>query len=119
MANAVWPAGLPQDFMRDGLAHEFPDMVDRKKMDEGPPMTRPLSTHAGEPWTLPMEFSTAQINGIFRPFYFDTLAGGALPFDKLHPQIEEMESFLFTGPPKLIRRVGRFWWYSLPLITLP
>ncbi len=76
----TWPLTLPQSFLVNGLREEGTDNVIRSPIDTGPAKTRRRYSAKTKPIQGSMLMTQAQYL-IFKTFYEDTIADGALEFD--------------------------------------
>lgn len=98
MANAVWPASLPQNPLLAGFTESPPNLTIRTPMEAGPPKLRRRATAGVRPLPLQVALTKAQV-ATLDAFYLTTLAGGSLPFDWTHPRTAAAATFAFTAPP--------------------
>ena len=98
MANAVWPASLPQEFLAPGELETEPDAALRTEMDAPVPKTRRRFTAAVAPIRGDLRVTPAQRDTL-RQFYRQTLGFGALPFDWARTTVGVTEVYLFVSPP--------------------
>lgn len=99
MANAVWPAGLPQAPLVSQLVESFPDEVIRTRMEVGPDKVRRRLAAAITPVQVELKLTRAQV-ALFRAFFRDTCASGATPFEwKDHRTGDEPVLYRFVGVP--------------------
>jgi hypothetical protein len=100
MANAEWPASLPQGVTVSGYDETPPDGVLRTQMDVGPDKTRPRNTAEVRKFTLRTPPLTQAQLETLDTFFVTTLARGALPFDWVHPRTGAEATFMFKAPPR-------------------
>lgn len=94
----VWPAGLPQDLMEQGLSAPLPENVTRKTMEVGPPKLRRRDTSAPWPVSGSVVLTYSQYD-IFVTFFNTTTAGGSLPFYWKHPLTQAAAECTFKKAP--------------------
>lgn len=99
----TWPASLPQVAPINGYQETPPDTSLRTQMDAGPAKVRRRFTAAVRPITMNFILSDAQLQ-VFDDFYGETLEGGSLPFDWVHPRHfadspQEIVQFRIVRPP--------------------
>ena len=84
MADAAWPATLPDAPLRQGWQRRPQPNTISFKPSVGTPKVRRRSTARGDAISLTFRFSGAQL-ATFWSFYGDDLADGALPFTHTDP----------------------------------
>jgi len=100
---AVWPTSLPQRFLQDpGAIEQPPDVVLETQMDAGPPKARRRYTAGFRLVSGTIDLTHAQ-RATLDTFYVDTLQGGALPFDWIHPLTSQPATFRFLPQPNGLR----------------
>jgi hypothetical protein len=117
MANATWPASLPQDLEQAGHFEAAPDTVIRSEMSTGAQKIRRRFTAAPVPIPGKQLMTTAQV-ATLRTFYVTTLGGGALPFDWKLPRTGTTTTFRFLKPPKW-SPASPLWEVQLALEAMP
>jgi hypothetical protein len=86
MAEATWPAGLPQDVLRGFRRGVTANAVISSPVELGPPKTRPrYSVRGPQPITVAVMLDSREQVATWETFFFETLAHGALPFDWVDP----------------------------------
>lgn len=120
MANANWPATLPDDVLVDGYDESPPETVVRTEMDAGPAKIRRRFTAGVRPLKVTLDRMTRTQVAALDELYVDTLEGGALPFDWTHPRTLGDVTFRFTRPPRY-RPIGSgaLWNAELELEVMP
>ncbi len=118
MANAVWPASLPQKFLQQGYREGFADVLLRTRMDAGPDKVRRRFTAAPRPVRGTMAMTGAQV-ATLESFFDTTLQGGALPFDWTHPRTGAAVTCRFIEPPEVLAKSTDRYRVSLVLEVLP
>ncbi|MGE0256916.1 MAG: hypothetical protein AB7N54_20005 [Alphaproteobacteria bacterium] len=118
MPNAEWPDTLPQDVLLDGYDEAFPDVMLRTQMDAGPAKVRRRFTAAVVPMQVTVPLTRTQV-ATLATFFNDTLEGGTLPFDWVHPRTQDAATFRFTAPPKPRPQSSMAWLAVLQLEILP
>ena len=98
MANPVWPASLPQLVAVDGYGESPPDTALRSGMDTGPAKVRRRTTAGIRPLSVQQHLDAGQVE-ILDAFYVETLQGGALAFDWVHPRTQSLATLRFVRPP--------------------
>jgi len=98
MATIVWPADLPQEVLFDGYDEQLPNVMLRTTMDAGPAKVRRRFTAAIRTISFNIEMTRAQVV-LFETFFNDTLKGGSLAFDWVHPRTQAACTYRFTQPP--------------------
>ena len=100
---ALWPASLPQRFLQDpGTSENPPDVVVETQMDAGPPKARRRFTAGFRLVGGSLALTHAQ-RATLDTFYMDTLEGGALTFDWIHPITSAPATFRFMPQPNGLR----------------
>jgi hypothetical protein len=100
---AVWPASLPTRMQADsGVTEQPPDIVIESTMDAGPPKARRRFT-AGYRIVGGSLALTHDQRATLDAFFLDTLEGGALPFDWIHPITSAPATFRFMPQPDGLR----------------
>ena len=117
---ATWPTGLPAYPLQSGYEESQSNRTIRTTMDVGPSKQRPRTRAGVRPFMLPLELSGAELE-IFNAFYENTLSGGALAFDWVHPRTRVAVNFRFIGgqPPKWNALGGDLYGALLPVEVLP
>jgi len=121
--NPAWPQSLPQKPLLNGLAEQAPNTLLRSNMETGPAKVRRRYTAGVRKFPVSFVLTEAQV-ATMDTFLQETLLGGALKFDWLHPRtgaavtfriIPESEETLNTYTP-----LGRgYWSTSLQVEALP
>src|SRR5262245_53159663 len=100
---AVWPTSLPQRFLQDpGVLEQPPDVVLETQMDAGPPKARRRYTAGYRLVQGVIRLTHAQRTTLDN-FYVNTLEGGALPFDWIHPITTSPVTMRFLPQPNGLR----------------
>lgn len=102
---AIWPATLPERFLIDGFTESAPDVVLRTPMETGPAKLRRRATNAVRPIRGAIRITYAQ-RALLDAFYLDTLAGGTLTFDWVHPITGDDATFRFVSKPTYTPAAG-------------
>jgi hypothetical protein len=106
MANAAWPGNLPAYVNEGGYSEALPDQALESEMDSGPPRVRRRFSTNWRPFGFQMSMTAAQ-KLAFETFYNDTLFGGTMPFDWVHPIHRTAATFRFRKPtPKVVAVQG-------------
>lgn len=113
----AWPADLPQHVREEGYAEHPQDTTIRSPMDAGPAKVRRRFTAPIDTFDIEMILTPAQAETL-REFCRDTLAGGSLEFDWLHPRTQEAVTMRFLAPPELSPADG-FYSASISVEVLP
>jgi len=79
-----WPSELPQYVLVDGYQEAPPELLAETEMDAGPPASRRRFTVGETTIACRLAITTAE-KAAFEAFFRDTLKGGAIPFDWVHP----------------------------------
>lgn len=95
---STWPADLPQSPLINGFKDRLPALTVRSQPDVGPAKVRRRFTSAVRPMTFNFLMTSEQLTS-FETFFIETLQGGALAFDFVHPRTEETISLRFLQEP--------------------
>ena len=117
MANAVWPASLPQDVLQ-GWEKSLDSGLLRTPMDQGPAKQRRRFSATARPYTVTVQMTGTQVT-TFEAFFDDTIKGGSLPFDWLDPRTQTAVTFRFVKEPMERHRAGEVYQIPLQLEVLP
>jgi hypothetical protein len=122
MTDLLWPTTLPQAVDQSGYGEQPPDITVRTPMDSGPPKVR--ITDDGNSRLIQVSLSpvTADQVETFDEFFYDTLAGGALEFDWVHPRTGNAATCMILGNdqrPRYTPIGGLLWSISFTLEILP
>lgn len=98
MVNPAWPAGLPQLVAVDGYGEAPPDTIMRTNMGAGPAKVRRRSTAGIRPLSVLLDLDATQVETL-DAFYVETLHGGAVAFDWIHPRTQVAVTLRFVRPP--------------------
>jgi hypothetical protein len=100
---AVWPASLPQRFLQDpGTSEQPPDVILESQMDAGPPKARRRFTAGFRMVGGSLALTHVQ-RATLDDFFMNTVQGGALPFDWIHPITSAPATFRFMPQPNGLR----------------
>ena len=88
----IWPASLPQFVLRDGYRESPADIIKRTPMDVGEAKQRPLFTTGFKKLPVVLSLDLDQLP-ILKTFYQDTLQGGTIPFQWIHPRTQQVTTF--------------------------
>lgn len=102
---ATWPAGLPQYVLEQGYSETQPDQSIESNMEGGPAKVRRRFTTNFRPIKATIRCDDTQA-ALFETFYYDTLEGGTLPFDWVHPRTRTACTMRFRKPAPSLRPVG-------------
>jgi hypothetical protein len=105
MANATWPGTLPVYVQEGGYSESLQDQTIESQMDAGPAKIRRRFTKSLRKFEITMQMTAAQLT-TFETFWNDTLKGGSLPFDWLHPRTRVAATLRFRLPAPKIQTVG-------------
>jgi hypothetical protein len=105
MANPVWPGTLPAFVEESGYSERLPAQSIETAMETGPSKTRRRFSVNVRPFGFTVKMSDAQF-AIFDAFYLNTLQGGSLKFDWVHPRTRTAATFQFRLPPPSMRIEG-------------
>lgn len=105
MPNPTWPGTLPQFVFEQGYQEKLNDQTLESTVDVGPPKIRRRYTKQIRSFTVQMRFTPTQ-KATFEGFWQDTLLGGSLPFDWVHPLTRASTSFRFRKPAPSYTSIG-------------
>ncbi len=115
MANAVWPAGLPQAPQLRELRESLPRLVVRSGMDVGPDKVRRRLTAGVRLVSIELKLTRTQC-ALLDEFFVETCLGGAEPFDWKNHRTGADATYRFLEPPVLIplapRQSGTEYWVA-------
>lgn len=114
----IWPPTLPDYLLKDGYSEMPPEVTLRTRMETGPAKVRRRATNAVRPIRGTVRLSAAQ-KALLDAFYVDTLVGGSLAFDWVHPVTRGAASFRFVTRPTFTPAAGTNWNAALDLEILP
>lgn len=100
-----WPATLPQHVLEQGYSEKLEDQTIETQVDAGIAKIRRRYTSANQLFQVTIQMTNAQAQ-TFETFYRDTLQGGVLSFDWVHPRYRTAASFRFRRPPPQYQSVG-------------
>jgi hypothetical protein len=101
----TWPTSLPQHVLEQGYNEQVPDQTIETQMDAGPAKVRRRFTTAPRRFGVVVVMDPDQV-ALFETFYLETLAGGSLPFDWVHPRTRVSTTFRFRKPVPSINPLG-------------
>lgn len=114
----AWPATLPDFVLEAGFQESFPDQSIESPVDAGPAKVRRRFTASIRTFRMTIQMTEAQAN-IMDEFYEDTLAGGSLSFDWVHPRTRAFRTFRFRKPPPSYTKRGEAVFCAFVLETVP
>ena len=117
MATATWPAGLPDDVLARYVEQPGNRLL-RTPMDHPAAKRRPRFTAVPRPFRVTIELTRDQVQ-VFDDFFNETLAGGVMPFDWVHPRTRAAVEFRFVEEPEYRHQLGELWYIPLALEILP
>jgi len=118
MSNLVWPSSLPQRPTVGGYQERFAETVLRTAMDAGAAKLRRRFTAAPRQIEVTFRMTAAQV-AVLRSFYEETTAGGALPFDWVHPREGTAAEFRFVEAPRVSAVTGTLFSVAVKLEQMP
>jgi hypothetical protein len=114
-----WPASLPQHVLVEGYDEAPPDVLLRTEMDAGPAKVRRRFTAGVRELRCAILCDSDQLDDL-EEFFRDEIAGGALPFDWVHPRTQDAASFRFVRRFTIAPEPGaKYWRVGLELEILP
>lgn len=118
MPSIVWPSSLPQRPTVGGYQERFADTVLRTVMEAGAAKTRRRFTAAPRQIEVTFRVNAAQA-ATFKSFFEETTAGGALPFDWVHPREGTAAEFRFVEAPRVSAVTGTLFSVAVKLEQMP
>lgn len=94
---AIYPTGLPAFVLQDGFSEKLNNQTIESQTDTGNPKVRRRFTKQIRTFSVTIQLDAAQ-RETFESFWQDTLAGGSLPFEWLHPMTRVPTTFRFRLP---------------------
>lgn len=113
-----WPETLPAFPLAESFRETLPDTAIRSPMEQGPAKVRLRTTAGVAHMSMSYVVSRAQAETL-EDFYRDTLSGGSLAFDFMHPRKEQTVSCRFRKPPEYLSLNGERFRAMLELEVLP
>lgn len=121
MATIVWPSTLPEYVLIANYKETAPKTAVAQSMDIGPAKRRRRGS-ASRKFVVRLALEEAQVE-ILDNFFLNTLAGGALPFDWVHPRTRSSATMAFTDckPPEYRQpdTGGEKWYADMEVEILP
>ena len=117
---AEWPPGIPVFPLLEGFSYQPANTLLASEVESGPPKVRRRTTAGVERWSGTFLLTAVQTE-IFRSWFENDLAGGALPFDQTHPVTDAWRSMRFD-PQSLpsYSPVGNgIWRVDVQVLVLP
>lgn len=116
----TWPIGLPQYVLEAGYQETLEDQTIESEMDAGPAKIRRRFTTATRRFQVTVQMTPSEA-AIFEDFYLNTLQGGALSFDWVHPRTRLAKAFRFRKPPPqvFVAGSGQIVRFSFVLESMP
>jgi hypothetical protein len=118
ITTPVWPSSLPQQVDQATYAEDLANVVERSEMDTGPAKVRRRFTAGIQPMQATVTVTIAQA-ATLETFFDDTLEGGSLEFQWVHPRTQATARIRFVVPPTLTPRGPNYFVASLALEVLP
>lgn len=115
---ATWPSNLQPRLLAGGFNLSPKDTVIRTQMDFGVAKTRRRFTTSTTDIPASIHLRDDQYT-VFMNFFNNTVAGGALPFDYIHPVTGEPIRVRFRGPPKIDALGGKVYVVQMQWEILP
>lgn len=117
MTLPVWDPALPQ-CLEYGYSEDLPETTIRTQMEYGPDKVRRRTT-VGVGRIRGSVLLTREQAATLATFYDTSIAGGALPFEWVHPRTGATTRFRLVEPPGIAQISPRRWRASLSLEILP
>lgn len=105
MSNPSWPGSLPQYVLEQGYSEKLNDQAVESSVDAGPPKVRRRFTKQVRTFAMTVRLSPSQ-KETFEGFWQDTLLGGTIPFDWVHPLTRSITTFRFRQPAPQMASIG-------------
>jgi hypothetical protein len=102
---AVWPSTLPEYVLADAFKEALNTQTIESATDTGSVKVRRRYTKLVRKFDIAVLLSEAQL-ATFETFWLDTLRGGALSFDWVHPLKRTAVTFRFRSPAPSYANVG-------------
>lgn len=97
MANPTWPTTLPSFVQEGGYTEALQDQTVESNVDAGPAKIRRRFTKSLRKFGITLQMLPAQVT-IFETFWQNTVKGGSLPFDWVHPRTRVAATLRFRTP---------------------
>lgn len=102
MPNPSWPTTLPEYVLERGFGEQLLDQTMESTIEVGPPkVRRRFSKDIRRMTNLQLAMDADQVE-IFITFWKDTLKGGSLPFDWVHPRTQAAQTYYFRNPAPVV-----------------
>lgn len=101
----TWPASLPQYVLEQGYGENLEDQSMETQMDSGPAKIRRRFTTSTRRFQVVVQMTPEEAD-IFETFYLNTVSGGSVPFDWVHPRTRVAKTFRFRKPAPSIQVAG-------------
>lgn len=105
MPNPTWPSSLPEYVLQSGYGEELQDQGLRTNMEGGAVKTRRRFTARFDQIDVRIICDADQTE-LFETFYNDTLEGGTLVFDWIHPRKRTAITLQIIGKVKVMPADG-------------
>lgn len=112
---AVWPSTLPEYVLADAFKEALNNQTIESATDTGSPKVRRRFTKLVRKFDMAVLLSDSQV-ATFENFWLNTLKGGSLPFDWVHPRTRASITLRFRSPAPSYVNVGGI--YSRASFTL-
>lgn len=100
MAEIQWPASLQQKLDADTFQETLANTLIRSENDLGPAKVRRRHTKGVKEWSVSIRVTIAQYSTL-TTFYNNTIAGGSLRFEFLHPITQIAVLARIVDPPTI------------------
>lgn len=116
----TWPVTLPQYVLEAGYQEQMEDQTIESQVDAGPAKVRRRFTASVRRFQVVVQMTPAEAD-IFEDFFLNTLQGGSLSFDWVHPRTRVAKVFRFRKPaPQIsVSGSGEIVRYTMTLEALP
>lgn len=124
MADAIWPASLPQAPLTAKLSGADEPRVVSFSTDTGPPIVRRRTTARWERWSIGLRLTRTQL-ATLNTFFRDTVQAGALPFQWKNHETGNQVDYRFVGEPQKRANAPRnvagtdVWDVEFDVVTVP
>jgi hypothetical protein len=102
---AIYPSALPQFVLQDGYSEKLNNQTVESQMDTGAVKVRRRFTKQIKQFTVVQQLDQSQL-ATFEDFWQNTLKGGSLTFDWVHPLTRTTATFRFRNPAPAYTNVG-------------
>lgn len=102
---AIYPSSLPQFVLQEGFGEKLNEQTVESQMDTGAVKVRRRFTKQIRRFNIVQQLDESQL-ATFEDFWQNTLQGGSLPFDWVHPLTRVSMTFRFRNPAPAYVNIG-------------